>query len=229
MDYLPRTDEGLSTWAQNASAQISANPTSFGLTAGTASSLASLTTTYKDAVLAARDPLTRGSSSVFAKRQAKQALIDFIRPMVLTVQGTATVTPQMKHDLGITVRGENLPTPINAPQDAPAAEVAEMNGWMVKIKVRPAGSEGRSSRAPGAAMIHIYTYVGATPPGNVNDYKFEGASSRSVFEVLFDDDLAIGTRVWVCCQWVTARGLTSPACAPIGLLIGGGVPEVTAG
>jgi hypothetical protein len=104
-----------------------------------------------------------------------------------------------------------------------------MNGWMAKFKVRPAGSEGRSTKATGAIQLHAYSYVGATPPTNLNDWKFEGAPSKAIFSVAFDPDLAAGTRVFVCCCWVTARGLCSPACAPIGLLIGGGVPEVTAG
>jgi hypothetical protein len=54
-------------------------------------------------------------------------------------------------------------------------------------------------------------------------------SSRAIFLVNFDEDLAVGTKVFVCCNWITARGLTSPACAPIPLLIGGGKPDVMAG
>jgi hypothetical protein len=225
-DYLPMGDEPLMVWADNASAQITADPTSLGLSAPIAVVLAGLVATYDAAVLAAKNPATRGSSTCFAKDEAKAALIAYVRPMVRTIQGTLSVTPLQKHDLGINVR--KAPSPISAPVDAPATEVEEMNGWLAKLKCRPAGSEGRSSMADGSAQLQIYSYVGATPPGNVNDWHFEGVSSRANFSVAFDPELAVGSKVYVCCCWVTARGLTSPACAPIGLMIGGGVPEVGA-
>jgi hypothetical protein len=225
-DYLPMGDEPLMVWSENASAQITSDPMSFGLSAPIATVLAGLVLTYKNAVLAAKNPATRGSSTCFAMSEAKQALIAYVRPMVRTIQGTLSVTAQQKHDLGINVR--KAPSPISAPVDAPATEVEEMNGWLAKFKCRPAGSEGRSTMADGAAQLQIYSYIGTTPPGNVNDWHFEGVSSRANFSVAFDPDLAVGSKVYVCCCWATARGLTSPACAAIGLLIGGGVPEVGA-
>jgi hypothetical protein len=172
-------------------------------------------------------PSTRTKPALEAKNASKDDLLAYFRPLVQDVTNAVTMDNTKRAALGIPLRATSF-TPITAPTEAPVPEIAEMNGWKAKIKVRPAGSEGRSSRPANVSMLFVYSAVGTAPPTNLNEYKFEGPSSRAIFEVQFDSGLTVGTKVWVCACWVTARGLTSPAFSPIGLLIGGGKPEVDA-
>src|SRR5688572_14913948 len=102
-DYLDTTDDGLRTFANTMSSLVTANPTSWGLSVPIATQLASLTSAYDSALTAAQEPATRGGSTIFAKQQAKDNLISYIRTQVKTIQGTQTVTDQMRFDMGITI------------------------------------------------------------------------------------------------------------------------------
>lgn len=215
------------TFVGQYSTKISAAPLPLSLTVAQATELSSRTSAFEAAFLDAEDPATRTRAKISLKRSTRKNLTEYGRMLARIIQAAPTVTDEQRIDLGLPVR-DTLPTPIQPPDLAPVAEVAEMNGWKAKFKVRPAGSEGRSSRPEGVALIQAYSFVGPTPPGNVNEWKSEGLSSRAIFEIAFDSEVPVGSRVWACCQWVTARGLTSPASAPIGLLIGGGVPDVGA-
>jgi hypothetical protein len=226
-DFLPTKDAALLSWSANFNTLIGLTPEAFGLVAADATAYNTKHLAFVAALTTSTEPNTRTHPAILATKAKRRELTDMARDLSKRIQGTPSVTDAQKASLGLDVKAP--PTPVHAPTDAPVAEVDEMNGWLAKFKVRPAGSEGRSSLAPEAKMIHIYSYVGATPPANVNDYKFEGVSSRAIFEVQFDPELAVGTKVFVCCNWVTGRGLTSPACSPIGLVIGGGVPDVMAG
>jgi hypothetical protein len=212
--------------AANLNTKVLATPLVYGISVPQSVSLNADFLAFDGAYQATIDPETRTPGKVQLMHDTRATLKSNLRMIAGIIQKNPAVTNEQRVDLGLPVYAER--SPISAPPDAPVAEVAEMNGWTAKIKTRPAGSEGRSTFAAGAIQLAIYSYVGATPPGNVNAYKYEGVSSRAIFEVNFDPDLAVGTKVFVCCCWQTARGLTSPACTPIPLLIGGGVPEVMA-
>jgi hypothetical protein len=65
-DYIPRTDEGLRSWAEHFGELISQNPTSFGLTAELAADYMNKLAEYHAALAAAQNPPTRGGSTIFA-------------------------------------------------------------------------------------------------------------------------------------------------------------------
>lgn len=204
------------------------NPSLYATTSAAVATLGGKVTDFVSKYNVCQIPATRTKPALEAKDASKVDLLAYFRPLVRSVTNSVSMDNTKRAALGIPLRDE-FPTPIVAPAEPPTTEVAEMNGYVAKFKTRPAGSEGRSARPANVTMIHVWSFVGPTPPTNLNDWNFEGPCSRAIFEIAFDASLAVGTRVWACCQWVTARGLTSPACAPIGLLIGGGVPEVTAG
>jgi hypothetical protein len=121
-EFLPRRDAILLEWAQSYSAQITANPTSLGLTAPIAVTLAGLVAGFQSALSAATSMPTRGPSTVFAKNEARRLMVEYIRLTARQVQGTITVTDQQRTDLGLPVRG--VPQPSPAPGTATSFKAA---------------------------------------------------------------------------------------------------------
>src|SRR5689334_13884603 len=134
-DYIPSTDAGKLTFGQNAVALITPNPVTWGLTAGIATQLGTYVSDYETKLAAATEPATKSRSNTFAKNQSKKTMVAYLRDLVATIQGTATVTDQMKHDLGITVRGANPPSPINPPTEAPMFEVMWVKNRLIGVRL----------------------------------------------------------------------------------------------
>jgi hypothetical protein len=103
-------------------------------------------------------------------------------------------------------------------------EVISVSGWTARIRLRPAGGAGRG-KLPGTAGASIFSYVGATPPANIADWKFEASVGRvTAIDLTFDSSLAPGTKIWTCAFWFNGRKESGPACAPVSAnLPGGGV------
>src|SRR5688500_10735834 len=124
-DYWPSTDAGKLTFGENAVALITTTTAAdWGLTSSFATQMATLVSAYASALAAATEPATKSRANTFAKSQARDAMVAYFRQSIVPiVQGTASVTDQMRYDLGITVRGLNPPTPIQAPTAVPVAKI----------------------------------------------------------------------------------------------------------
>jgi hypothetical protein len=222
-DYMPGTDAGLEAFTAQLSEKITATPTAFGLTAGIATILATKQVAFADALAASTDPATRGNQTVRLKEIAKRDLISYTRQVVNQIQGTMTVTDAQRGFLGLPVRDQII-TPIQPPTETPVVEIDKIVGTMVSVKVRTVGSE-RRGKPDGVAGINIYTHVGATPPGDINAWKFEGDATRTDFDIAFDPTLAPGTQVWISVCYKNPRFQTGPMSTPVGLNVGGGVSQ----
>jgi hypothetical protein len=204
------------------------DPVGFFTTSAAIATLGSKASDFVTKYNICQDPNTRTKPALELKQVSKLDLLAYFRPLFRSVTNALGMTNAKRAQLGFPLHADSR-VPVTAPTDAPTWEVLAMNGWMAKFRVRPYGYDGRSAKAENAIQLHVYSAIGATPPTNLNDWKFEGSPSRAIFSIAFDASLAVGTRVYVCFCWTTARGLTSPACSPIPLLIGGGIPDVTAG
>jgi hypothetical protein len=226
--YPPRAEAALIN-AVNACYDVAiTDPVGYFTTSATLASLQGKVTDFVSKYDICQNATTRTRPAIDAKNVSKRDLLDFYQPMVRQMTNMSGMTNPKRLELGFPPRAETA-SPVVAPGVAPAWELVGMNGWTAKFRVRPFGSEGRSTKAPGAIQLHVYSAIGAAAPTNPNDWKFEGSPSRANFEIDFDSGLAVGTRVWATFCWATARGLTSPACSPIPLLIGGGLPDAIPG
>src|SRR5688572_32695957 len=182
-DYIPTTNAGKLTFGQNAVALITPAPICWGLTAGIATQLGTYVSDYEVKLAAATEPATKSRANTFASRQARNVMVSFIRDIVATIQGTSTVTDQMKYDLGITVRGANPPTPINPPTEAPMMEIKWVKNRLIGVKVHSADSS-RRGKPPGVAGCSICMYADALPlPTDLTQWITIGESTRTIFEV----------------------------------------------
>ena len=212
--FLPRTDAGLLAWAEAFSSQISAAAASFGVPAGTATSLASTVSAYADAFAAATNESTRTKGTVAAKNTARTNLRQAASDVAKLVYGTSTVTDQQIVDLGLTIVDRN-PTPVAPPAVAPVVSVLSVIGRMVRYRLADASVQGSRRRPGNARGALVLSYVGETPPTPQSGWTIQGETGKTVCTVLFPETVGAGTKCWVTAMWVGTRGEFSPACDPV--------------
>ena len=59
----------------------------------------------------------------------------------------------------------------------------------------------------------------ATYPENTAVYKYEGSTSKTTTDVLFNEDIAPGTKVWLTAFFFNERKQNGPACTPVPAII----------
>jgi hypothetical protein len=216
--FLPSTNSGLLSWAQNFYAVANAvpGPTAYGLTAAQLTSFNALVTSFQTG-LAACEPGARSKAAVFTKNQAKANLVTDARLLAKVVQGTGTVTDAQKATLGLNVRA--TPQPVPVPADAPAIDVVSVNSRTVNIRLHSATVAGKRKRPTGVKGAAVFSYVGATAPTDPSAYNFEGNTSLTNFEVTFPDTVAPGAVVWITAMWFNTRAQSGPAAQPVQAII----------
>jgi hypothetical protein len=219
-DFPPRKDSELFTMAANASTKISAHPTDYGLSVGQAASLATVSAAYSAAYNLAIDPPTRTKLTIIAKGDARRALVQNLRDLNRFVQATKTVGDLKKAEIGFPVYANR--TPIPAPDTEPVIMKVITTGRRTKVTLRGMDSE-RRGRPTGVQGALIISYQGATPPADTSQWKIEGLSTKTGFEIIWSPTIPVGAPLWVSAAWYSPRGQAGPACTPVSVAIGGGM------
>lgn len=225
-DFLPSREAELADWLTTFQAVFSANPTSFGGTAAMAATNGTLTTAFLNAYAVAQNEATRSPVAITIKNAAKREVIANVRQIGRLVQGTASVTPAMKQELGLNPR-DTIPAPIPVPDSSPDIDIISVIGRVVKIRVHDASSGAKRGKPVGVYSASIYSFVGPTAPSDPSAYEFKGIATRSITEIVFPDSVVSGATVWLCAQWLNPRGQAGIACPPISVTLQGGaaLPE----
>jgi hypothetical protein len=223
-DFIPSREADIVTWSVNFNTKITATPTAYGLTAAQASAYAAKHTTFVAAHQTARDPDTRSPAAIVGKDVAKTALVAEARKLARIVQAEPSVTPQQKAELGLTVRDVE-PTPVPPPSSPPDLDLVSAVVRTVRLRLEHSGSTSRRGKPYGVAGAAVYSFVGAEPPSKLADWKFEGNTTRTVVQVLFDPEVAPGAKVWITACWFNPRMQNGPASSPLSTHIPGGAAQ----
>ena len=220
-DFIPSGDQALRAFAENFSALITANPTSYGVTAAIATVLAGKYSAYETALAAATAPETRGGSTVLAKDIARLDLVSYCRAVARAVQGSMTVTNQQRYDLGLTVRDAE-PTPIPPPAMAPGIIIGATSGNTGGLRLIDPANPTRRGKPPGVEGASVFSYVGASAPAELTDWTFEGNTTRTAVQVLFPATTPPGAKVWFTAFWYNPRAQRGPTATPVTANVPGG-------
>ena len=177
------TDAQLFTGSAAFATKVSANPTSYGLTAPMAAAYQTVNDLYADAYLAALDPEQRTKPKIQAKNDARQSLVLKAAELAKIVEATPTVTNEQKLDLGLSVRGIPQPvTELGTPTDCKVT--LEVNG-AVTLKWKCA-----SPRATGMVYQVFrrigegqFEYLGGTGEKKITDSTLPKGSSEVVYQI----------------------------------------------
>ena len=187
--FPPSKDAELFAMAANASTLISANPTDYGLSVPQATMLATLSANYGTAYNIAVSPPTRTNVTIIQKNNARDALVQNLRDLNRFVQATKTVGDDKKAEIGFPIYAN--PAPIPAPSDAPVVKKIVTTGRRTKVSLRPMDSE-RRGRPTGVQGALIISFQGEVPPADIGQWKIEGLSTRTDFEIVWPPSIAVG-------------------------------------
>jgi hypothetical protein len=219
---FPTSDTGLLQWSQNVVNLITPTPADWGLVVGDVTTYTALHTAYSTA-LAACDPAIRNKPATVSKNQARQALKLGAAIVANKLYASSAVTDSMKVEIGMPPR--QLPTQIAAPTTSPVIEFISSMGETIRIRLRSGVGASRGKPA-GTIGASVFSFVGATPPGDISGWKFEGNVGRvEKIDLTFPPDSVVaGAKVWLTAFWYTARKQSAPPTTPVCInLPGGGV------
>ena len=220
-DFLPTKDAELLAWSSNFSSLISSGAAGYGLLPAQATAYAALHSAFASALETATEPSTRTRGTVAAKDAARTPLKAEARELARIVNAFPSITNTQRINLGLNPRTGQV-SPINPPTEAPVLEVVSANGRTLKVRLHAQGSDRRGKPA-NVAGATLFSYVGSAPPADVSAWKFEGSTSRTIFDVEFPPTVPAGAQVWLCCFWYSPRAQSGPACMPVCAYIAGGV------
>ena len=219
--FLPSTDDGLLSFAQNASSFLNAAPSAYGLTGEQAMSFDEAYSEYNDALVTARHSSTRTKPNIERKNEKRRALVKRVRETMEIVQAHPGTTDAMRDELKITVR-DRRPTPVPVPDTSPVIEVISVLGRRVSFKLRStdAADRGKPDGVKGAV---VFTATGEQEPTTVEAFKFEGNITVIKSFVDFPASVSAGSKVWLMACWFNPKLETGLACSPVPVYLAGGV------
>lgn len=218
--FLPNTDDGLLSFASNFSARITATPVVYGLVAVQATAYAAAFADYQAKLQTAKNPITRTKPTITAKDTSRDALRTITRQFAKIVDATVTVTDAQRVELGLNVR--KTPSSIPAPTDRPGVGLVSVAGRTVSIDIRDTAASTKRGKPYGALAAWVYSYVGTDYPTDPSEWDFQGATTRSSFDIEFPDDVENGTQVWICAAWINAKQEAGPISVPLTTNVQGG-------
>lgn len=222
---FPKSDTGLLQWSQNVLNLITPAPATWGLVIGDVTSYTALHDAYATG-LAACDPPIRNKPAVVSKNLARNNLKIGATTLANKIYATPTVTDAMKVQIGMPPR--QSPSPIPAPSTYPTIKIISTTGWTVRIRLLD-GEGGKRGKAPGTAGAAVFSAVGETAPGNIEDWTFQGNVGRvTAIDIPFPTNLAAGTKVWFTSFWFNGRKQSGPASQPISANLPGGSVSMSA-
>lgn len=206
--YIPSRDADFQVWLDNFSSMITADPTAYGLSSSDATALATLTTTYSDALLAATNGSTRGPSTVEAKNVARVNAEGRARELAVMIQANPAVSDEQKTNLGITVRKTNR-TPVPAPTSSPILSFIAATPLQHTLRFSDQNTPDSRARPFGCAMLQLNVWIapsGTAPSGPPSQVL---SVTRNPVAVNFEtaDRTKVATYV---ARWQTARALLGP-------------------
>jgi len=217
---VPKKDELLVPFATNASTRLTADYAAYQVTQAQAAKVASLLGPYVDAVDALKLAQAAGVRSkplASARDAAKAPLVEYLRSIYALVQASTEVSDADKEALGIVVPKKPVSEP--PPSEEPVFEALDRYGTTVVLGVH---GKDTGRRPKYGATVSVFSYVGPTPPESVEEWTFEGSTSRLRMEVTFPASTPAGTTVWFCGFFANRKGESGPASAKASAVIAGG-------
>ncbi|MEM9415894.1 MAG: hypothetical protein AAGA29_10520 [Planctomycetota bacterium] len=212
-NFIPTRESVLVTWTKSFEQTIAKQPTDFGLTVEQATAYTTAQAAFAAAYQTANEPMTRSPGNIEIKNTAKDALIALTRELVKIIQAYPGTTNDMRRELGVTVPDLD-PTPVPPPSETPTIDVLSVDGWTLNVRLHN-GESSRRGKPVGVKGATVFSYVGDQPPMSVDDWKFEGNTTKTDTKVVFPTTVAPGTKVWLTAFWFNPTAQSGPAATPV--------------
>jgi hypothetical protein len=208
-NYLPVPDADFNNWVLNFNSLITANPGTYGLTAGDAAAIATPTANWSAAYTLAVTPATRTPVTVSAKNTEKAVLTAVVRSYGRIILANAGVSDSNKTALGLNVR-DPVNSPIPAPVTNPVLGLIGAQPGQITLTYHDSAASATVKAKPfGATQLELRAFFGTTAPVSPAATPYYGVFTRTPFAVNAPSGSA-GQSVWFYGRWLTAKGLAGP-------------------
>ena len=198
------SDSRIVSGSANFASLISTGYAGYGISHAQAVAYGALDATLQAAYSAAVAPETRTPVAVSAKDLARRDVQIQAALLAKIAYATQTVADSQLVGLGLLPR--SVPRPRAAATAPPVLEVISVVGRLTRVRIRAASAEG--GRMPAATIgAQLYSFVSEDPPTDPRQYRYEGLATRGTAEVLFPNEVAGGSTVWIAAAWVSRRGV----------------------
>ena len=198
-DYIPSTDSGLGTWADNFSTLLTAAPTDYGLVAGNATDVSAVVAPFVAALALATNPATKTAVTVAAKDAAKSAMLAVVRPFATTISSNANVLSGDKTAIGVTnrilTRTRNSVVAVNA-----EGAVGFDSGGNWKLRAFNPDTPDSAKRPLGAYGWEIQVQVKPEATSDPWELALDVVSTKPIY--ILNPDLVAGIAVRFRVRWV---------------------------
>lgn len=183
-NYIPASDSGFNTWANNFSALITAAPADYGLTAPDATAISTPVNAYMAAYALVIDPGTRTPTAIADKDAKKAAALAVVRPYAMQINARAATTDEQRSELGITIR-KLVPTPVPAPVTAPILGLVSAIPLQALLTYQDPETPTSKAKPFGVTGVQLFVGVGTTPAIDPAQCSFSRIVTKSPFRVSF--------------------------------------------
>lgn len=217
-DWIAKTEAERVNQAQDFATKIAVNPVSLGLTAAEATSMQNDATAFATAFSLATNPVTRTKITVEDKDIKEATCIARMRSYGKRIVANLSVSDTQKSSLGLNIRPAH-PTPIPPPSTKPVLSVVSSIGRTVRVRMTDEATPTKRAKPAGVSFAEVFSATGENPPTDISAWKYEGAATRALMDVIFPGSLATGTRVWIAARWVNGRGEHGAVSDPVNSII----------
>ena len=206
--YIPLKDSLCKDWLSNFASRITASPSTYGLTAGEATTIQNAYNAFASAYTIAIDPSTRTKSTVADKDAMKAAALAIVRPYAQLVRRNAGVDNQSKLDLGLTIV-DTTKTPIPAPQTSPILSVIAATPLQFTLRYVDQNTPTKRAKPTGVIFLELMAQTSATAITDPATIAFKQLSTANPVAVNWQQ-ADVGKTAYMAARWVTRRGLLGP-------------------
>lgn len=207
--YIPGKLATFSTFANNFSTLITANPALYGLTAGDAAAIAAPTATFNANYAVSTSPTTRSPTTVNATQVARNALTAIIRAYGRLILSNGGVANSDKIALGLIVR-DPVPTPIPVPSTNPILGVVGAQTGVNTMTFKDSAAGPNIKAKPfGATGLELHVFFGTVAPASPAATPYYGIITRTPF-ALNTTGGTPGQTAYAYGRWINAKGQAGP-------------------
>jgi hypothetical protein len=214
-DFYPRAERDIVKWTNNFSSRLIADPQRYTVTEGQAAAYAERQATFAAAHRAARARRAKSDTGVTVTKEMARVILEAeTRKLVTQIRGAKGVCVDDKLKLGI--RMLNGPKRrIKRPAIAPGIEVLDVDGRTVRVRLIDLEAAVIGAKPKGVAGAVVMYHVGAQPPTDPTDWRFERNTTTARFDLTFRGEIPAGETVWLTAYWYNPRRETGPSCEAV--------------
>ncbi len=215
--FIPRKDLPMLQWMQGFSSVLSANPSTYLISASDAAAIADAVNAFNDAMQVLNEKVNHNPVNINIKNTTRNAALQICRQYAALIKYNAGISDAAKIAAGVPpVNPNREPRPV--PTTSPILNVIAATPGAHTLRFADSLDPNRKSKPFGAANLQLFVAVTDGPIASEAEASFLGAYTRNPIAVAFtaEDDGKLATYIG---RWASATGDTGPFSVPVSMRI----------